>query len=369
MQPRGENKMMGFSDKQLAALSSKLSPKHVKSRRDGKGRTLFYIEGWHAIAEANRIFGFDAWDRQTLSTACVWEGTVHQRQHACSYVARVRVTVRASDVVVCREASGSGHGSGATLGAAHESAIKEAETDAMKRALITFGNPFGLALYDPELRALRGGGRRIPDRHAVSWVVLAPDGPVLATYADPLDFCAALRRQLQEVADPRALKALWARHAVALEMLRLNFPELRSDDGIHWAEVLLACYSQRREVVHELPGTQQASASASYPSGNSGGHSVPETPEPRRVRDKEHLRFVASLPCLVCGRAPGQPHHIRFAQPRAMGNKPGDQWVVPLCSTHHRALHDAGNERVWWQNAKIDPLAEAERLWHQQQGR
>jgi hypothetical protein len=48
-----------------------------------------------------------------------------------------------------------------------------------------------------------------------------------------------------------------------------------------------------------------------------------------------------------------------------MGSKPGDQWVVPLCSTHHRALHDAGNERVWWQNAKIDPLAEAQRLWQQ----
>ena len=80
-------------------------------------------------------------------------------------VACVRVTVRAGDGVVCREASGSGHGSGATLGAAHESAIKEAETDAMKRALITFGNPFGLALYHPELRAARGGGRRIPARH------------------------------------------------------------------------------------------------------------------------------------------------------------------------------------------------------------
>jgi DNA recombination protein Rad52 len=357
--------MMGFIDKQVRTLSSKLSPKHVKSRRDSNGQTLFYVEGWHVIGEANRIFGFDAWDRQTLSTECVWQGAAHQRQHACSYVARVRVTVRAGDAVVCREASGSGHGVGATPGAAHESAIKEAETDAMKRALITFGNPFGLALYDPELRGLRGGARRILDRHAVSWVVLAPDGRVLATYTDPVDFCAALLRQLEEVEDPRALKALWARHAAALEMLRCNFPELISNEGIHWAEVLLGLYSQRREAVHQLASTHEASASASHPSGNSSGDSIAQTPEPRRVRDKEHLRFVASLPCLVCGRAPGQPHHIRFAQPRAMGSKPGDQWVVPLCNTHHRALHDAGNERVWWQNAKIDPLAEAERLWQQ----
>jgi DNA recombination protein Rad52 len=360
--------MMGFVDKQVRTLSSKLSPRHIKSRRASNGQTLFYVEGWHVIAEANRIFGFDAWDRQTLSSECVWQGSAPQRQHACSYVARVRVTVRAGDAVVCREASGSGHGVGATPGAAHESAIKEAETDAMKRALITFGNPFGLALYDPELRGVRGGGRRIPDRHAVSWVVLAPDGRVLAAYADPLDFCAALLRQLHEAEDPRALKALWARHAAVLEMLRRSFPEMSSDEGIHWAEVLFGLYSQRRDNIARLASTHGASASVGQPSGNSSGDSIAQTPEPRRVRDKEHLRFVASLPCLVCGRAPGQPHHIRFAQPRAMGSKPGDQWVVPLCNTHHRALHGAGNERVWWQNAKIDPLAEAERLWQQHQG-
>jgi DNA recombination protein Rad52 len=357
--------MMGFIDKQVAALSGKLSSKHVKSRRDSDGQTLFYVEGWHAIAEANRIFGFDAWDRQTLSTECVWVGAAHQRQHACSYVARVRVTVRAGNAVVCREASGSGHGIGATPGAAHESAIKEAETDAMKRALITFGNPFGLALYDPELRGVRGGARRIPCRHAISWVVLAPGGRVLATYSDPVDFCATLQRQLEEVEDPRALKALWARHAAALEMLRWNFPELIGDQGIHWADLLLSLYTERREVVHQDASTSEASASARQPSGHPSGDAMREIPEPRRVRDKEHLRFVASLPCLVCGRAPGQPHHIRFAQPRAMGAKPGDQWVVPLCKTHHRALHDAGNEQVWWQNAKVDPLAEAQRLWQQ----
>ena len=70
--------------------------------------------------------------------------------------------------------------------------------------------------------------------------------------------------------------------------------------------------------------------------------------EPRRVRDKEHLRFVANLPCLFCGRSPSQLHHIRYAQPRALGRKVSDQWVVPLCALHHRALHDHGNEAQWW---------------------
>ena len=78
--------MIGFIDRQITLLSSKLSPKHVKSRQDSNGHTLFYVEGWHVIAEANRIFGFDAWDRQTLATECVWQGAAHQRQHAVDAV-------------------------------------------------------------------------------------------------------------------------------------------------------------------------------------------------------------------------------------------------------------------------------------------
>ncbi len=86
---------------------------------------------------------------------------------------------------------------------------------------------------------------------------------------------------------------------------------------------------------------------------------------PRRVRDKEHLRYVASQPCLVCGRSPGHAHHIRYAQPRAMGRKVSDEWTVPLCATHHRALHTVGDEEKWWKERQIDPIALAERLWRQ----
>ena len=59
--------------------------------------------------------------------------------------------------------------------------------------------------------------------------------------------------------------------------------------------------------------------------------------EPKRRRDKSHLRFVASQPCLVCGRHPSDPHHLRFAQPRALGVKVSDEFTVPLCRGHHRA--------------------------------
>jgi recombination DNA repair RAD52 pathway protein len=64
---------MSFDPTQVQALSDKLNAKHVKMRCASDGALLSYIEGWHAIAEANRIFGFDAWDRQTIATQCVWQ--------------------------------------------------------------------------------------------------------------------------------------------------------------------------------------------------------------------------------------------------------------------------------------------------------
>jgi hypothetical protein len=66
--------------------------------------------------------------------------------------------------------------------------------------------------------------------------------------------------------------------------------------------------------------------------------------EPKRLRDKAHLKFVASQPCLVCGRQPSDPHHLRFAQPRAIGLKVSDEFTVALCRGHHRELHQTGNE-------------------------
>jgi hypothetical protein len=60
--------------------------------------------------------------------------------------------------------------------------------------------------------------------------------------------------------------------------------------------------------------------------------------EPRRYRDKEHRNFVCLQPCLVCGRKPSDAHHVGFAQPRAFDS---DEFTVPLCRGHHRALHQA----------------------------
>jgi len=86
-------------------------------------------------------------------------------------------------------------------------------------------------------------------------------------------------------------------------------------------------------------------------------------PEPRRVRDRDHIRHVIKQPCLVCGRRPSDPHHLRFAQSRALGRKVSDEFTVPLCRAHHREVHRSGNEESWWWTARIDPLAAARSLW------
>jgi hypothetical protein len=99
---------------------------------------------------------------------------------------------------------------------------------------------------------------------------------------------------------------------------------------------------------------------------------LPSTPTVRRrrvaaktirLRDKEHCKFVASQPCVVCGRMPTEAHHIRFAQPRALGRKVSDEYTVPVCRLHHRELHDYGDESSWWAAVSIDPVPIALELW------
>jgi ERF superfamily protein len=63
-----------------------------------------------------------------------------------------------------------------------------------------------------------------------------------------------------------------------------------------------------------------------------------------RLRDKDHRKFVSTQPCLVCGRSPADAHHLRFAQPRALGLKVSDEFIVPVCRVHHRELHRQGDE-------------------------
>lgn len=143
---------MSFAPEIIDQLKAPLDRAHVATREQA-GRSLSYIEAWHAIAEANRIFGFDGWMRETVDLRLLGEPRVTKDkygndQNRVGYSAKVRITVFAGERTIIREGCGFGSGIDKDVDQAHESALKEAESDAMKRALMTFGNPFGLALYD-----------------------------------------------------------------------------------------------------------------------------------------------------------------------------------------------------------------------------
>ncbi len=363
---------MPFTEQQNKALSAKLNAKHVRIRDKG-GKRLSYIEGWHVIAEANRIFGFDGWDRQTVATQCVWKGTKQGRE-GCAYIARVRIRVRVGDIVICREGHGSGHGWAVLPGEAHESAIKEAETDATKRALTTFGNPFGLALYDKEKRGVRGtlGVNKHHTEGAKSWVVLSSDGEISTVHEDPVAYCSSLKKELETIESAEELTAFWGRNAVVVEILKRGLPDLKTEKGDHYGEILESLFKARFLELGSENGSRAEKANVRNGTRKPKRRNGADDPvdkallaiaTPRRVRDKDHLKFVAGQPCAVCGRRPSQAHHLRFAQLRAMSTKPSDEWVVPLCATHHRALHNAGDEEDWWKQQDLDPCVEAQRLW------
>lgn len=301
---------MAFSDLQMRKLARALERRHIRERQ-ADGRSLHYLEGWHVISEANRIFGFDAWDRETISSQCVWQKQVGYRFSA-SYLIRVRISVRAGDTIVIREGLGSGEAVSPTAGQAHELASKAAETDATKRALSTFGNPFGLSLYGSKAK-----GRGHDNDCAVS------DAPVVSNDS-----------RSQSTRETNGAQRTLASHCAEDLGASNEFPK-------------------NRPVGYVDDGSKQQSVDKS----------VLALGEPKRHRDKEHLRFVASRACVVCGQGPCHAHHVRISQPRALGCKVSDEFTVPLCALHHRELHARGDERAWWHDQKIDPLPLAYQLW------
>ncbi|MFT5540441.1 MAG: DNA recombination protein Rad52 [Alphaproteobacteria bacterium] len=359
--------MSGFGEAQIKELKGKLSARHVHTRQ-ANGLELSYVEGWFTIAEANRIFGFDGWDRETLETNCVWQGRSGGTA-ACSYIARVRITVHLGEKCITREGSGFGTGSGTTPGEAHEKALKEAETDAMKRALVTFGNRFGLALYDREQRGVtRSQKEPIPSE---PWPVRIPGADSTTLCPSPHEFYAELRKHLEGLQTTTDVQALWRLNEPALKTIRERHRELVDRTGTHYTAVFARLCRARAQQLETseasttAPPMETMASSPARASASSSGidKSVLTIGAPKRTRDKGHRRFVAAQPCLICGRMPTQAHHLTFAQPRARSLKTSDEWTVPLCVTHHRELHDRGNERAYWAGYRINPEPAAQDLW------
>ena len=289
------------------------------------GATLSYIEGWYAISEANRIFGFDGWNRETVESRCVL-ARENRGTFLAVYTARVRISVQAGGATIVREGHGSGEGRGASPGEVHDTALKAAETDATKRALATFGRPFGLELYRKEKNSSMQRPTILQPAAASP-----PTQPRLGFHPD------------DTTPIPRPSYYYGRRHQSSMtELLR-----------------------------HDQAEPQENTAAAPFlaPVVSVSTSNIDKSQlvigEPKRLRDKVHLKFVASQPCLVCGRQPSDPHHLRFAQPRALGLKVSDEFTVPLCRGHHRQLHQTGNEQAWWAQRNINVLTVAKDLWGQ----
>ena len=312
---------MGFSAKQVHALRRSPNHHHIRTR-EANGRELSYIEGWYAITEANRIFGFDGWNRETIESKCVL-ARENRGIFLAIYIARVRITVHADGMTIIREGHGTGEGHGSSPGEIHDMALKAAETDATKRALATFGKPFGLELYRGKSAALQ---------------------KPLASPAIPVDTEGRVGFHPDDTTPiPRPSRYYGRRQNPLAEHFR----------------------NERRQAEQKASLAPPLAPATPDLLPARIDKSLLPIAEQKRLRDKSHLKFVASQPCLVCGRQPSDPHHLRFAQPRAMGMKVSDEFTIPLCRGHHRQLHQIGNEVAWWENLKINALEVAKGLWEQ----
>ncbi len=352
---------MAFTDEQRKALKAKLSFRHVKTRAS-HGSPIAYVEGWHVIAEANRIFGYDSWDRVTMAPRCLWTEMQHG-QTVCFYTAKVRITVRAGGAVIVREGIGTGSGRSGSAELAHEVGLKAAETDATKRALATFGNPFGLALYDRGRAKVTKAPRKADTgalaRHAPSGVVPSLEALILTRngrterFARSEDFVGAALSAVSMLPTVNSLYEFWHANSDSFAALKARAIDADSDP----VPAVVSALKARARV---LGKARPLDAS---PQGKVAPVALAIAKE-KRLRSKPHLAFVAQQPCLICGRRPAHAHHLKFAQPRAMAMKVSDEYTVPLCAGHHDSLHKTADEQAWWaRHGILEPMKIAARLW------
>jgi hypothetical protein len=176
----------------------------------------------------------------------------------------------------------------------------------------------------------------------------------------PPDASANLRNQLiaelEQLVDPEAL-ASWAHRALPLKN------QLATTDAQTVEAAFAARISQFGDAAARPESDQGSGHPSQSPSAEINAEGIVTISKPVRERDRDHLRFVAAQPCLVCGRIPSDAHHIKFAEHLAMARKVSDKFTVPICRLHHRELHRRGNERAWWQSQGIDPLPAAATFW------
>jgi hypothetical protein len=215
----------------------------------------------------------------------------------------------------------------------------------------------------PNSHGRPNGGQTIPSRGG-SKVVSNPAKPILGPEAS-----AALRDQLvgevKEIASSDDA-AVWAHRTLGAKNSLTEVDSRQVEDAFRAKLGTLEDASgQSSPPTPSAPQrlAQRPLRAAGAADANGIDKSRLTHPEPRRFRDKEHVKFVAKQACLICGRRPADPHHLRFAQRRALSRKVSDEFTVPLCRGHHREAHRSGDEAAWWKSAGVDPTITARALW------
>ena len=211
------------------------------------------------------------------------------------------------------------------------------------------------------------GGQTIASRSG-SKVVSNTTKPVLDAEASAI-LRDQLLAELKDVASSDEA-AVWAHRTLGAKNSISEVDARQVEDAFQAKLAALEVVTGQPASPVPFPPEISPSGSVRRPLG-SGGPAPPNSidksrlthPEPRRFRDKEHIKFVAKQACLICGRRPADAHHLRFAQHRALGRKASDEFVVPLCRGHHREAHRCGDEAAWWKNASVDPTITARTLW------
>ncbi len=147
-----------------------------------------------------------------------------------------------------------------------------------------------------------------------------------------------------------------------------SLPGLQLGHSNPEAQVTLVAAAKGPAAGRDTDSLQKASGELDNPASDIGtgiDKSVLAISEPRRIRDRAHRKFVSAQACLICGRQPSDAHHLRAAQPRALGRKVSDEFTVPLCRIHHREVHRGANEPEWWNRFGVDPYLVAAALWAQ----
>jgi hypothetical protein len=218
---------------------------------------------------------------------------------------------------------------------------------------------------------LNGGHRRAPQIHSAA----RRGGKLQSNPAEPPlgpEASAALRDRLVAELNDLACgddAAIWA-HRSLVEKNKLTAADAQSVEGsfqARLASIAKPGAGEPRSPGVAKPLTMHSNDSARKPNTRSRSKLIDKSalalPEPRRIRDRDHVRYVAKQPCLVCDRQPSDAHHLRFAQSRAMGRKVSDEFTVPLCRGHHREVHRCGDEAAWWRKAGLDPNMAARAMW------